>query len=64
MSSKKVWRRVNDGQIQKVYHCTTLDCKYKGVKVAVSSIQTHSLDNDHCSNCGRELSYSHTEVRS
>jgi len=58
------WRKVNDEDIQKVYHCTVPDCKYHGIKVAVTQVTKGRMKIQHrCSYCGEHLEYSHTEVR-
>lgn len=63
----KVWKKVDDINIQKVYHCDNPDCKYKGIEIAISFVHADKIDMarlEHCTNCGYELSFSHIEVRS
>jgi len=68
----KVWKKVDEINIQKVYHCDNPACKYKGIEIAISFIHEgrHKLQHctncglQHCTNCGHPLSFSHIEVRS
>jgi len=64
MPKPKVWKKVDDINMQKVYHCNYPDCKYKGIEIAISFVHEGHLLSEHCTNCGCELAYSHTEVRS
>ena len=61
MPNRRVWKRVNDEDIQKVYHCVETKCRFNGIKVAVSSINQKKVSYK-CTCCGEKLVYSHTEV--
>lgn len=63
-SKPKVWKKVDEINIQKVYHCDNPDCKYKGIKIAISFVHKNDMALEHCTNCGYELDFSHIEVRS
>jgi len=64
MPKPKVWKKVDEINMQKVYHCLNPDCKYKEIEIAISYLHSDQMQLEHCTNCGWELSYSHTEVRS
>ena len=64
MPKPNVWKKVDDINIQKVYHCDYNGCKYKGIVIAISFVYEGRHELQHCTNCSNELAYSHVEVRS